>query len=150
MKALRVGTDYYVDADDIMLVQPWGTRPSKREKERASEAGTYYDATGGRPILTLITLKGGHVVASPFQARTLIERPVIRANIKATAKRSALPLDDSGRVILEGDRVLVPSREMPALPASSATDDEANRVLETETDDEDDTPKRGFLSRFNR
>lgn len=123
MKVLRVGAEYYIDVDDISILQPWKSRAAKREKSRAEAAECYYDATGGRPILTLITMKDGKVIASPFQPKTLVERAVIRAVVKPSSRRSSLPLDDLGRVILEGERILQPSREMPALPQGNEEED---------------------------
>lgn len=86
MKALRVGTEFYINADDIEVIQAWPTRPAAREKGAAQEAGRYYDATGGRKILSVVTLKNGWVIATPFTPTRLVQRPTIAAPSKASVK----------------------------------------------------------------
>ena len=86
MKALRVGVEFYINADDIQIIQAWPTRPAAREKNAAQEAGRYYDATGGRKILSIITLKNGWVIATPFTPTRLVQRPTIAAPSKASVK----------------------------------------------------------------
>ncbi len=86
MKALRVGIEFYINADDIQVIQAWPTRPAAREKGAAQEAGRYYDATGGRKILSVVTLKNGWVIATPFTPTRLVQRPTIAAPSKASVK----------------------------------------------------------------
>ena len=89
MKLLRVGDSYFVDAADVEILQPWGTRPAAAELKRAKEAGHFYDATSGKRILSIITLKTGWVVATQFTPEALANRPVISAPTKASTRRAA-------------------------------------------------------------
>jgi len=77
MKALRVGRDFYLNAEDIQIIQPWPSRPAARERKAAIEAGHYYDATGGKRILSVVTLRSGWVVATGLTPTRLIQRPLI-------------------------------------------------------------------------
>ncbi len=77
MKALRVGFDFYINADSVEVVQRYGTRPAMRELKRAREAATLHNTTRGKEARSLITLKSGWVVVSPNAPDTLVSRPLI-------------------------------------------------------------------------
>lgn len=88
MKALRVGRDFYLNADDIQIIQPWPSRPAARERRAAMEAGHYYDATGGKRILSVVTLRSGWVVATGLTPTRLIQRPLIAAPERDSFQRN--------------------------------------------------------------
>lgn len=75
---LRVGSNFYVSASEVVLVQGFPSRPSRREKARAEAANCYYEAmlSDGKRGRTrsLVTLKSGWVVASPSRPETLVRR----------------------------------------------------------------------------
>lgn len=75
MKTLRVGVNYFVNADDIQIIEPWPTRVAARHRLQAIEEGRFFDATRGKPILSLIHLGEGWVVASPYYPNVLVRRP---------------------------------------------------------------------------
>lgn len=79
MNALRVGNDYWINADEIVIVQPWPSRKASRERERAEAAQAFYDATVRQPIRSLATLQNGWVIASPLHPRALVRRRVVAA-----------------------------------------------------------------------
>ncbi|MBA3305800.1 MAG: DUF370 domain-containing protein [Thermoleophilaceae bacterium] len=87
MRALRVGTGYFINADSIEVIQPWPSRVAAKQRTQAIEARCYYDATNGKRILSLITLRSGWVVGSPFHPVALIQRPVIQAPTKRSTHR---------------------------------------------------------------
>lgn len=95
MRLLRVGIGMWVNADDVMLVQSFDTRPAARERTRAENAGQFYDATGGakkrQTCRSLVTLRNGVVIASPVHAETLTLRPIVEAPVTASTRRSAPP-----------------------------------------------------------
>ena len=84
MNALRVGNDYWINADDIVIVQPWPSRKATRERERAESGQGFYDATVRQPIRSLVTLQSGWVVASPLHPRALVRRRVVVAATVST------------------------------------------------------------------
>lgn len=104
MNALRVGNDYWINADDMVIVQPWPSRKATRERERAEEKGAFYNATTytqkvRQPIRSLITLQNGWVVASPLHPRALVRRRVVVAATVSTPPKeprhnSAPPKDE--------------------------------------------------------
>jgi hypothetical protein len=47
LKALRVGEDFFINAEGVEVVQRFGTRPATRELKRAREAGTLHNTTRG-------------------------------------------------------------------------------------------------------
>jgi len=77
MKALRVGEDFYINADSVEVVQRYGTRPAMRELKRAREAATLHNTTRGKEARSLITLKSGWVLISSSAPDTLVSRPLI-------------------------------------------------------------------------
>lgn len=89
MRALRVGAAYFVNADSIEIIQPWPSRQAARLRKQAEEARCYYDATGGKRILSLLILGSGWVIASPFHPAALIQRPVIQAPTRTSTRRDA-------------------------------------------------------------
>lgn len=93
MRLLRVGVGMWVNADEVMLVQQFNTRPATRERARAEGAGQLYDATGGtkkrQTCRSLVTLKNGVVIASPVHAETLTLRPILEARVTASTKRNS-------------------------------------------------------------
>lgn len=93
MKMLRVGAAFFVNADSIELLLPWSSRVARRKKPEAERAGIFYDATRGKRILSLVVLKSGWVVASPYHTRALVQRPVIQAPTRASTRRDAEEVD---------------------------------------------------------
>ena len=77
MKALRVGEDFFINAESVEVGQRYGTRPGLRELKRAREAGTLHNASRGKPARSLITLKSGWVVVSSSAPDTLASRVLI-------------------------------------------------------------------------
>jgi len=77
LKALRVGEDFYLNADSVEVVQRFGTRPATREVKRAREAGTLHNTTRGKEARSLITLKSGWVVISTGAPETLVSRALV-------------------------------------------------------------------------
>ncbi len=86
MKALRVGEDFYVNADSVDVVQRFGTRPAMREAKRARAAGTLHNATRGKEARALITLKSGWVVISTCAPETLVSRSLIVPPTRPSAR----------------------------------------------------------------
>ena len=113
MKALRVGRDFYVNADDIQIIQPWPSRPAARERRAAMEAGNYYDATGGKRILSVVTLRSGWVVATGLTPTRLIQRPLIAAPERDSFQREGSNGAPQGapKARRSGVEVLEPSEE---------------------------------------
>lgn len=102
---LRVGPSYFVAAASIEIVQGHPTRPSRRELERSKGSGVFYDATGGKPMASLITLRSGWVVATAFLPETLIERAPIAAPPRASTRReNGADIVDGGRALYSTDR----------------------------------------------
>ncbi len=77
MKALRVGEDFYLNADSVDAIQRYGTRPAMRELKRAREAGTLHNASRGKEARSLISLRSGWVVISTYAPNTLVSRPLV-------------------------------------------------------------------------
>ncbi len=94
MNALRVGEDFYLNADSVDVVQRYGTRPGMRELKRAREAGTVHNASRGTTARALITLKSGWVIVSPSAPETLVSRPLIVPATKPSARFSGATPDD--------------------------------------------------------
>jgi regulator of extracellular matrix RemA (YlzA/DUF370 family) len=87
MKMLRVGASYFVNATDIEIIQAWGNRAAAKEVQRAKDANCYHDATHGKKLLAILTLKNGWVVGAPFTPEALVQRATITAPDKSTLKR---------------------------------------------------------------
>lgn len=122
MKALRIGVEFYInaDADDIEIIQPWPSRPAMRERKMAMEAGHYYDATGGKRILSVVTLRNGWVVATSLTPTRLIQRPVIAAAVRGSFKKTER---DNGP-LQENIEVLHPQMNGQSTPEFDRTPDE--------------------------
>lgn len=115
MRLLRVGIGMWVNADDVMLVQAFDTRPAARERARAENANQFYDATGGakkrQSCRSLVTLRNGVVIASPVNAETLTLRPILEAPVTASTRRAAPP-----RETFEPDLNAQPDGTVHAIP----------------------------------
>lgn len=94
MKALRVGEDFYVNAEGIEIVQRHGTRPAEREIARARASGTLYNATRGALARSVLTLRSGWVIVSPNAPDTLVSRPLIRPPVRSRVRGSAIKEGD--------------------------------------------------------
>ncbi len=138
MKALRIGVDFYINADDIEIIQPWPSRPAMRERKMAIEAGHYYDATGGKRILSVVTLRNGWVVATPLTPTRLIQRPVIAAAVRGSFKKTER---DNGP-LQESIEVLHPQMNGQSTP-------EFRVPTEGRADTSDDEPDGEVFSREN-
>lgn len=134
MKALRVGVDFYINADQIEIVQPWPSRPAMRERKAALAAGTYYDATGGRKILSVVTLRSGWVIATPLTPTRLIQRPVIAAPQRDSFKKTA---------------TVVPTIETPITVLNPETEAELFSRENTESSDTSEENEPEVFSREN-
>lgn len=78
MRMLRLGGNFWVSAGEIVLVQGFPSRPSRREKARAEAAGCFYEALlstskRGR-TRSLVTLRNGWVIGSASRPETLARR----------------------------------------------------------------------------
>ena len=78
MRMLRLGGHFWVSAGEIVLVQGFPSRPSRREKARAEAAGCFYEAVlstskRGR-TRSLVTLRNGWVIGSASRPETLARR----------------------------------------------------------------------------
>jgi len=89
MTMLRVGAAFFVNAGDIEIIQSWGNRAAAREVQRAKEASCYHDATRGKKLLAVLTLKNGWVIGAPFTPEALVQRATITAPDKSTLRREA-------------------------------------------------------------
>ena len=134
MKALRVGREFYVNADDIEIIQPWPSRPATRERRAAMAAGHYYDATGGKRILSVVTLRSGWVVATSLTPTRLIQRPLIAAPERDSfqrngsngaprdaprAQRSSIDVAEPGEEVARGGAEPEEAREERGRPGGS-------------------------------
>lgn len=155
MKLLRVGIGMWVNADDVMLVQNFGTRPAARERTRAENAGQLYDATGGgkkrQTCRALVTLRNGVVIASPVHAETLTMRPILEAPVTASTRRNS-PARETFEPDLhaQSDGTVHAVRKASSTkPREAAPVDEAPIDAEVEREEEDGAPRRR-RSLFNR
>jgi regulator of extracellular matrix RemA (YlzA/DUF370 family) len=94
MKSLRVGEDFYLNADSVEIVQRFGTRPAEREIARAKASGTLYNATRGAVARTVLTLKSGWVVVSSATPDTLVSRPLIHPPTRPSVRAGAASGDN--------------------------------------------------------
>lgn len=94
MKALRVGEDFYLNADSVDVVQRYGTRPGMRELKRAKEAGTLHNATRGREARSVVTLRNGWVVLSTSAPETLVSRALVMPPTRPSTRLSGNDEDD--------------------------------------------------------
>ena len=126
MKALRVGREFYVNADDIEIIQPWPSRPATRERRAAMEAGHYYDATGGKRILSVVTLRSGWVVATSLTPTRLIQRPLIAAPERASFERNGA--GGAGRAQRSSVQVLEPRAEVEEVEEAEVEEERDERA----------------------
>ena len=94
MKALRVGEDFFINADSVEIVQRYGTRPGARELKRAREGGTVHNATRGAGARSLITLRSGWVIVSPSAPDTLVSRPLVVPATRPSTRVAAVRDED--------------------------------------------------------
>lgn len=137
MTLLKVGTGVYVCADEIVLLQAFPSRPARRDKQAAENAGQYKDATtsGSRrePLRTLVHLRCGLLVGSPITADALAKRSPVSSPVKMTTRRNNL---DHAQ-ILDGQGESIPVECAPAPPHRHP---KKTRVGATRDDIEDATP----------
>lgn len=88
MKSLRVGTDVWVNADDILLVMPFDTRAAGRQKHTAKGKGLFVDASEGGTSRSILVLRNGTVVSSASHAETLVSRPLINPPCRASVRET--------------------------------------------------------------
>lgn len=75
---------YYINADDIVMILNYSGEGSRKQtRSRFVQSGTkaiadearssqkYYDLTGGDALLSIIVLRNGSVIGTPFLAYTL-------------------------------------------------------------------------------
>lgn len=119
----------WVNADEVLLIQAFNTRPAARERARAESSGQLYDATGGgKKRLTcraLVTLKNGVVVASPVHAETLTQRQIVEAPVVASTRRAAPPRETFEADLRDfGDATIHAAPKTPPQPQSAPPDAE--------------------------
>ena len=94
MTLLKVGVGFYVPTDEIVLLQAYPTRPARRDKQAAKEAGCYKDATttGKRPetLRTLVHLRCGLIIGSPIGADALAKRPALETPVRHSTRQNNL------------------------------------------------------------
>lgn len=94
MTLLKVGFGLYVSADEIVLLQTFPSRPSRRDKQAAESAGLYKDGTSSGkhrdPLKTLVHLRCGLVVGSPITIDALAYRSPVSAPVKSGSRRNNL------------------------------------------------------------
>lgn len=86
MRMLKVGKDFWINAEDIEIIQLALSRAAEREKKKAQQADSYYDATGRKKLLSVLTLKNGWVVGSPFLPDVLVSRPTVAAPSRGASR----------------------------------------------------------------
>lgn len=139
MTLLKVGVGFYVPTDEIVLLQSYPTRPARRDKQAAKEAGSYKDATttGKRPetLRTLVHLRCGIIVGSPIGADALAKRPALETPVKHSTRNNNL----EGAHIEDGQNGIAPISPKPNAPRGrSFPDGETNpnsRPSAANTDD---------------
>ena len=72
--------------ESIEVIQPFPSRAGERERQRAIAESCYYSATGNKKMLSILTLKSGWVIASPFLPDALVSRPTVAAPSRAAAR----------------------------------------------------------------
>lgn len=103
------------------MIQPFPSRAAERERQRALAASCYYSATGSKKMLSILTLKSGWVVASPFLPDALVSRPTVAAPSRAAAR-------GAGRDELTGANQIatVSSGEIHSVAANGHTTNHTN------------------------
>lgn len=100
MTLLKLGPKFYVNADEIVALQTYPSRPARRDKVAAVEAGVYKDATGTDTLRTLVHLRCGMVVGSAIGADALAKRPPIETTVRHTSRGNNL---DGAQVVTGAD-----------------------------------------------
>lgn len=140
MTLLKVGYGLYVSADEVVLLQTFPSRPSRRDKQAAESAGLYKDGTssGKRrdPLKTLVHLRCGLVVGSPLTIDALANRSPISAPIKAGTRRNNL---ENAHVIASGLAVET-TPPAPHIPTQSTDPKQAPTRNRNEEAESEDTP----------
>ena len=90
MTLLKLGAKFYVNADEIVALQSYPSRPAQRDKAAAVEARIYKDATGTDKLRTLVHLRCGMVVGSAIGADALAKRPPIETTVRHTTRGNNL------------------------------------------------------------
>ena len=100
MTLLKLGAKFYVNADEIVALQSYPSRPAQRDKAAAVEAKIYKDATGTDKLRTLVHLRCGMVVGSAIGADALAKRPPIETTVRHTTRGNNL---DGAQVVTGAD-----------------------------------------------
>lgn len=100
MTLLKLGTKFYVNADEIVALQSYPSRPAQRDKAAAVEAKIYKDATGKDTLRTLVHLRCGMVVGSAIGADALAKRPPIETTVRHSTRGNNL---DGAQVVTGAD-----------------------------------------------
>lgn len=100
MTLLKLGAKFYVNADEIVALQSYPSRPAQRDKVAAVEAKIYKDATGTDKLRTLVHLRCGMVVGSAIGADALAKRPPIETTVRHTTRGNNL---DGAQVVTGPD-----------------------------------------------
>ncbi len=146
MTLLRVGTGIYVAADEVVLLQTYPSRPSRRDKQSAEQAGLYKDATTGgkkrEPLRTLVHLRSGLIVGSAIGADALANRSPISAPVRASTRRNNIR--DAEIVTGEESQAReIPIERTPAPPHIRASFEEDELPAEIEEEPEE-KPRRAL------
>ncbi len=87
MKSLRVGSEFYLNASEILFVVPFGARLAARERRTAKAEGRFVDASEGGKSRAILVMKGGQVVGSPSTPATLVSRVLIEPLRKPSTRQ---------------------------------------------------------------
>ena len=88
MRSLRVGTDFYVNASEVLFVMPFKTRVAARQRHIAKGKNLFVDATDGGTSRSIIVMRDGQVVSSPSTPETLVSRALINPPCRASTRDS--------------------------------------------------------------
>lgn len=156
MTLLKVGSGVYVSVDEIVLLQTFPSRPSRRDKHAAESAGVYRDATTGtakrEPLRTLVHLRCGLVIGSPLTPDALARRSPVSSPVKMSTRRNNL---EGARIVTGEEGVPIertppppfthPKNTNPRAIAEREPEPPGNAGESTEEEREDETEKgRGF------
>lgn len=89
MRSLRVGSDFYINASEVLFVMPFNTRVAARQRSTAKSKGLFVDATEGGTSRSILVMRDGQVVSSSSTPETLVSRALINPPCRASARESS-------------------------------------------------------------
>lgn len=163
MKLLRVGHSVYVPTEQIKLLEPFPSRPARREKARAEAAGLFHDGTvtGGKSrrkerTRSLVITRDGSVIASPFHVEALVNRAPIEVPVRRSTRRNDIPEASDETAGIQPEHIIgaapAPDESAAAAnePKTSADDSHAvspQEQWENESETPPQKPRRHFWER---